>query len=185
MAIATVGATEAVRPGHRLLSAHGVAHVAVEAVVRKSDPALIAVAVGAGRDEVSPAERPSGLIVIEARQPPSIRAMASIAGERVLPGVRIDVAGAASRRRWPLASDAVTLLAVERLVAALQREAGLAVIEAAARIGELGVGGKVAGLAFGADVLSVAGRVAGGAGDGGRARSQILLAGSSVALFAS
>src|SRR5688500_4099205 len=66
MAIATVGATEAVRPGHRLLSAHGVAHVAVEAVVRKSDPALIAVAVGAGRDEVSPAERPSGLIVIEA-----------------------------------------------------------------------------------------------------------------------
>jgi hypothetical protein len=118
-----------------LKRSRGVERVAVEAVVGEADPTLVGVAAGAGRAEVSAAQREAGLVVIEAREAEVVGAVAVVALASHLSGVRIDVADGADRHGIRSARR-VTALAGDRPMAAFEREDGVVVIEARAAAGE-------------------------------------------------
>src|SRR5262249_31759563 len=98
-----------------------------DALVARAGVLIVGVALAAGHQEVAPAQRKLGAIVIEAHQRPAIGAMALAAVEQRSSTMRIAVAGAALR-----VEPAICVMAggaTNRLVAAVERKGRLAVIE--------------------------------------------------------
>ena len=161
MALAAVEAEAAVVDVQGV-GALAIAAMAGDALAAHAGELIVGVAVAARRDEVAAAQRELGAIVIEAHQPPDIRAMAVAAVDERAAAVRIAVAGAAVRIEPRHARNVVTGRAADGGVATIEREQRLRVIERR-HVGE--AGRLVAARAVGAELIAVARRVAGGAAD--------------------
>jgi len=156
--------------------------VTIPARARETHPSLSTVAVDARGDEVAPLERVTGLIVVEADQPPAIGLVTGVTLLGELARVWIGVAGGtALLGRSPVCG--VTAPTGNRAVASLEVEAGAAMVEGELTmgIGEALMTVEMAGGARRAEV-AMAGGVAGGAGRGPLKQRQAPAVGALVAV---